>query len=104
VLDDILACGYHALHPCEPASMDIQRLKEQYGGRLCLMGNINLDSTLCLGTPDEVREEVKLRLRTIAPGGGYCCGSSNSVPEYVPYENYLAMIRTIQEHGEYPIQ
>ena len=103
VIDDLIACGYHALHPCEPASMDILKLKRKYGGRLCLMGNINLDSTLCLGTPDDVIEEVKLRLRTVGPGGGYCCGSSNSIPEYVPFDNYLAMIRTIQKHGKYPI-
>lgn len=103
VIDDLLACGYHSLHPCEPASMDIVELKRKYAGRLCLMGNINLDSTLCLGTPDDVAEEVKLRLRTVAPGGGYCCGSSNSIPEYVPYENYIAMIETIQNFGQYPI-
>ncbi len=103
VLDDLVACGYHALHPCEPASMDIVQLKRRYGHRLCLMGNINLDSTLTLGTPQEVEEEVKLRIRTVAPGGGFCCGSSNSIPEYVPYANYLAMIRAIQKHGKYPI-
>jgi uroporphyrinogen decarboxylase len=68
------------------------------------MGNINLDSTLCLGTPSDVVEEVKLRIRTIAPGGGYCCGSSNSIPEYVPYENYVAMIEAVQKHGTYPIR
>ena len=56
-----------------------------------------------MGTPEDVEEEVKLRIRTIAPGGGYCCGSSNSIPEYVPYENYVAMIRAIQDFGEYPI-
>jgi len=103
VIDDLIACGYHAIHPCEPASMDIERLKHQFAGRLCLMGNINLDSTLTLGTPDDVVEEVKLRLRTIAPGGGYCCGSSNSIPEYVPFDNYIAMIETIQRFGQYPI-
>jgi len=103
VIDDLIACGYNALHPCEPASMDIVELKRKYAGRLCLMGNINLDSTLCLGTPDDVVEEVKLRLRQLAPGGGYCCGSSNSIPEYVPFENYVAMIETIQKHGKYPL-
>jgi uroporphyrinogen decarboxylase len=104
VIDDLIACGFHALHPCEPASMDIERLKRQYAGRLCLCGNIDLDSTLTRGTPQDVEEEVKLRIRTIAPGGGYCCGSSNSIPEYVPYENYLAMIRAIRKYGEYPIR
>jgi len=51
VIDDLIACGYNAIHPCEPASMDILELKRQYGGRLCLCGNINLDSTLTRGTP-----------------------------------------------------
>ena len=103
VIDDLIACGYHALHPCEPASMDILELKRQYAGRLCLCGNINLDSTLTLGTPEDVEEEVKLRIRTVAPGGGYCCGSSNSVTDYVPYENFLAMNRAIRKYGKYPI-
>ena len=104
VIDDLLECGFHALHPCEPASMDIELLKQRYGGQLCLCGNINLDSTLTLGTPEQVEEEVKLRLRTIAPGGGYCCGASNSVPEYVPYDNYIAMIETAKRYGAYPIR
>jgi len=104
VIDDLIDCGFHALHPCEPASMDIVELKRRYNGRLCLCGNINLDSTMTLGTPEDVEEEVKLRIRTVGPGGGYCCGTSNSVPEYVPFENYMAMIRTIQDFGEYPIR
>lgn len=104
VIADLIACGFQALHPCEPASMDIAQLKRTYGGRLCLNGNINLDSTMTMGSPEDVEEEVKLRIRTIGPGGGYCCGTSNSVPEYVPFENYMAMIRTIQKHGTYPIR
>ena len=103
VIDDLIECGYHAIHPCEPASMDIVELKRRYGGRLCLCGNINLDSTLTRGTPGEVEEEVKLRIQTVGPGGGYCCGSSNSVTEYVPYENYVAMREAIGKHGKYPI-
>jgi len=103
VIDDLIECGYQSLHPCEPASMDIVELKRKYGGRLSLCGNINLDSTLTLGSPRDVEEEVKLRIRAVGPGGGYCCGSSNSVPEYVPYENYIAMIETTQRHGTYPI-
>ncbi len=103
VIDDLVECGYNAIHPCEPSSMDIVELKRRYGDRLCLCGNINLDSTLTRGTPEEVEEEVKLRIRTVGPGGGYCCGSSNSVTEYVPYENYLAMLRATEQYGKYPL-
>lgn len=103
VLKDLLACGYHAIHPCEPASMDIEALKRQYGGRLCLCGNIDLDTTLTRGTPQQVEQEVRHRIRTLGPGGGYCCGSSNSVTDYVPYENFLAMREAIQKYGKYPL-
>lgn len=104
VLDDLVECGFRAIHPCEQASMDIEAVKRKYFGRLCVCGNIDLDSTLTMGTPEEVIAEVKMRLRTVAPGGGYCCGASNSVPEYVPYENYLAMIETVKKYGTYPIR
>ncbi|OHB86638.1 MAG: hypothetical protein A2V98_24215 [Planctomycetes bacterium RBG_16_64_12] len=103
VIDDLIECGYNAIHPCEPASFDIVDLKRRYGGRLCLCGNINLDSTLTRGTPADVEEEVKKRIRTVGPGGGYCCGSSNSVTEYVPFGNYLAMLDATKKHGKYPI-
>ena len=103
VLDDILECGFHALHPIEPKAMDIGFLKREYGDRLCLMGNIDLGYTLTLGVPDEVVAEVKERIRELAPGGGYCLGASNSVPEYVPFENYMAMRETALRHGRYPI-
>lgn len=104
ILDDLIQCGYNALHPCEPASWDIVELKRRVAGRLCLCGNINLDSTLTLGTPDDVDSEVKLRIRTVAPGGGYCCGSSNSVTEYVPLANYRAMLAAVEKYGNYPIR
>jgi len=104
VIDDLIECGFCALHPCEPASMDIEKLARQYRGRLCVCGNIDLDSTLTSGTPEDVDEEVKQRIRALAPGGGYCCGASNSVPEYVPYENWVAMVEAVKKYGAYPIR
>jgi uroporphyrinogen decarboxylase len=104
VIDDLVDCGFCAIHPCEKSSMDINEVKRKYIGRLCVCGNIDLDSTLTMGTPKDVEDEVKMRLRTVAPGGGYCCGASNSVPEYVPFENYMAMIDTVKRYGKYPIR
>jgi uroporphyrinogen decarboxylase len=103
VLPDILDCGFTALHPIEPKAMDIVRLKQEYGRRLCLIGNLDLGYTLTRGTPAEVEAEVKERLRTIAPGGGYCLGSSNSVTEYVPLANFNAMREAVFRYGSYPI-
>ena len=104
VIDDLIDCGFNALHPIEPKAMDIAYMKKTYGNRLCLMGNIDLAYTLTLGSPEEVVEETKQRLREVAPGGGYCVSSSNSVTEYVPLENFNAMRETALKYGRYPIE
>lgn len=103
VMEDILDCGVNALHPIEPQAMDIREVKKRYGDRLCVIGNLDLSGPLTRGTPQEVEQEVKRLLREVAPGGGYCLGSGNSVPDYVPVENYLAMIEATHRYGRYPI-
>lgn len=103
VLDDIIGAGVDALHPIEPKAMDIAELKRTVGSRLSLCGNIDLRYTLTRGTPAEVDAEVKERIRAVAPGGGYALGSSNSVPEYVPLENFNAMREACFKYGRYPI-
>jgi uroporphyrinogen decarboxylase len=104
IMDDLVDIGIDGLQPIEPKAMDINRLKKMYAGRLCLIGNIDLGYTLTLGTPDEVRSEVRDRIRSIGPGGGYCVGSSNTVTNYVPLENFKAMVEATFVYGHYPIQ
>ncbi len=104
VIPDIIDCGFSALHPIEPKAMDIAELKRQYGKELCLIGNIDLGYTLTRGTPAEVEEEVKQRIRDVGPGGGYCVGSSNSVTSYVPLANFNAMREATFKYGRYPLQ
>jgi len=103
VMPDLMEIGINALHPIEPKAMDIREVKKKFGNKLCLIGNIDLGYTLTRGTPQEVEEEVKQRLREIAPGGSYCMGSSNTITHYVPLGNYRAMIETTLKYGCYPI-
>jgi uroporphyrinogen decarboxylase len=103
ILPDLLACGLNALHPIEPKAMDSRELKASYGDRLCLLGNVEIGETLTLGTPADVKAEVRERIRTLAPGGGYAVGSSNTVAHYVQVENFRAMIRATRKYGGYPI-
>ena len=103
ILPDLLACGLNALHPVEPKAMDSAELKARAGNRLCLLGNVEIGETLTLGSPADVQAEVRERIRTLAPGGGYAVGSSNTVAHYVPLENFKAMVRATREYGGYPI-
>jgi uroporphyrinogen decarboxylase len=103
LLEDLLSMGLNGLHPIEPKAMDICDLKQRYGRRLALLGNIDMGSTLVRGTPADVRAEVRQRIRQLGPGGGYAVSSSNSIARYVPVENYNALRAAALEYGAYPL-
>jgi len=98
VMDDIIGCGVNALHPIEPKSMNIVEVKEKVGNKLCLCGGIEVD-LLARGKEHEVVKLVEKWLNEVGSKGGYCAGSSNSIPEYVNIDNYKAMVRTVLEYG-----
>ncbi len=103
VWDDIVDMGVDVLHPIDPTGMDIRAAKARATGKLAIMGNVNQAFPLGLGTPADVEVEVLGLLRDVAPGGGYCVSSSNSVQENVPVENFRAMTETVLKWGKYPI-
>jgi hypothetical protein len=102
ILDDLLSLGMSGLHPIEPGAMDLGLLKRRYGGALCLVGHISVD-TLSRGAPHEVEALVQQAIATAAPGGGYIAGSSNSIAYYCRAENVRAMQRAILRYGRYPL-
>lgn len=98
VFEKIISCGVNAIHPIEPKAMRIEEVKQKYGDRLCLIGNIDVD-LLSRGTPDEIRKSVLWNIEKVGYNGGYCVGSGNSIPEYVNLDNYLTMIKTVKEYN-----
>jgi uroporphyrinogen-III decarboxylase len=100
VLDDLLSLGMNGIHPIEPGAMDIRVLKERYGKRVALCGHIDVDR-LSTGTPEEVDALVKKATRDAAEGGGYICGSSNSIAQYCDPANVEAMCKAIKKYGKY---
>lgn len=103
VIPDLISLGVDALHPIETKAMDINEVKRRHGRRLALIGNIDLN-TLGLGTPEQVRMEVRRRITDLAPGGGYAVGASPCIPYYTRMENYEEMRRCVFECGVYPIR
>jgi len=101
LMEDLIDLGVDVLQPVDPTCMDIVRIKETYGDRLCLAGNVP-NELLRSGTPSEVEDLVKKLIEKCAPGGGYCVGSGNSVPEWARFENYMAMRGAALKHGFYP--
>ena len=96
VFDKIIECGVDAIHPIEPKAMNIADVKQRYGNKLCLIGNIDVD-LLSRGTVNDIRKNVIKNIEEVGKDGGYCVGSGNSIPEYVKLENYIAMIEAVKE-------
>jgi len=103
VFDDLLTLGMNGMNPFQPPMMDMAAIKQKYGHKLCLWGNIDLNYTLTQGRPEEVDAEVKQRIREVAPGGGYICASANSIFPSCKKENIHAMLNAIKKYGAYPI-
>lgn len=90
-LDKIVECGFDGLQSIQPsAGMDIGRVKELVGDKLCLIGNVDLNHLLPFGTPEEVEAEVK-KLVSVAGPEGFVLSTCNIITDAVPVENAKAM-------------
>ena len=96
LMDEILSWGPSALHPLEPGAMDIFKVKQDYGKRVALIGNLSVDR-LARAEPDEIAHETRALLEKCARGGGYGFSSGNALARYVKYENVLAVSKTLRE-------
>lgn len=104
IIDMIVDTGIDGLDPLEPiAGMDIGRVKELYGDRIAVVGNVDCGELLSRGTVEEVVEAVKETIAKASPGGGHILASSNSIHPAVKPENYKAMVEAAREFGRYPI-
>lgn len=88
LLDDVKIDAKHSFEDTIESVIDV---KNTYGRRIALLGGIDVDF-LCRATPDEVRQRTRRTLEACMPGGGYCLGTGNSVTNYIPLDNYLAML------------
>lgn len=71
--------------------MDPVAMKERHGDRLCFQGGISVQTTLPFGSVEEVRQEVRDRIRVLGRSGGYILGPSHAIQAGTPPENIAAM-------------
>ncbi len=96
IIPDLIEIGLDVLNPIQPACIEPAWLKKTYGDKLCFWGSIDEQHTLPFGAPEDVRNEVLLRLETLGKGGGLIIGPTHHVQLDTPMENFRAMIDTIQ--------
>lgn len=106
LLNDLIETGIDLLNPVHVAARDMgdtARLKREFGRRLSFCGAIDTQQVLPHGTTDDVRREVRSRIKDLAPGGGYILASVHCIQPDVPPENVCALFEEAFVAGRYPI-
>jgi uroporphyrinogen decarboxylase len=99
--DDLVETGVDVLNPVQLLAMDPERLKKRYGRHLSFWVAVDDQRVLPLGTPENAEEEVRLRLRQLAPGFILC--SSHNVQPGMPMANIRAFYRAAERYSAYPM-
>jgi uroporphyrinogen decarboxylase len=100
VMEDIIGCGWDARHSFEDVIEPVWEAKEKYCGRIAVLGGFDVDK-ICRMTVPEIRAHTRFLIEKCAPGGGWALGTGNSVANYVPVENFLAMLEEGYAAGFY---
>jgi len=105
LLDDLIELGVDAINPVQVAARDMNSstLGAEFGSRLSFWGAIDSQFILPKGTTEDVKSEVRRRIRDLAPGGGYVLAAVHNIQPGVPVENIIAMYEAGKEYGRYPI-
>ena len=84
--------------------MDLATLKRQFGDQITFWGGgVDTQRTLPFGTPQEVRDQVRDRIRILGPGGGFVFNTIHNIQARVPPANLVALFDAVREHGRYPL-
>jgi uroporphyrinogen decarboxylase len=92
-IPDLIQLGVDVLDPIQPVGplMQPERLKADFGGRLCFHGGIDMQKLLPFGTPDQVQATTRRYCELLGQSGGYILSPAHLFQPDVPPENVLAV-------------
>lgn len=101
ILPDLVEIGLDVLNPVQPQAMDVRELARDFGGELCFFGGVDVQQTLTIGTPEDVKEEFRDLVELFGTyDGGYIAGTSHSIMPETPLDNVIALYEAVLEYAE----
>jgi uroporphyrinogen decarboxylase len=104
LLPDFIEIGADILNPVHirAAGMDPAALKREFGNEFVFWGGgVDTQGVLPMGTPQEVKDDVRRNIEALAPGGGFVFNTVHNIQADVPPQNIVAMWEALQEYGVY---
>jgi uroporphyrinogen decarboxylase len=105
-LDDLLEVGVDIINPVQVTALNMSTadLKAAWGDKVVFWGGgCDTQRVLPFGTEEEVRAEVRTRIRDLAPCGGFVFTQVHDIQAHTPPANIVAMLEAAHEYGSYPI-
>ena len=82
---------------------DLAELKQNFGHKLALMGNLHTTQTMLMGSVETVRLEGLKAIRAAGGNGGFVLSTGDQCGRDTPFENIFEIVRTVKEFGHYPL-
>jgi len=101
IIPELIEVGIDILQPVQPEVMDPAKVKREFGDKISFWGTVGVQSTLSLGSPDEVKKVIKERIETVGVGGGFIIAPAHTLESDVPWKNILAFFEGVREFGRY---
>jgi uroporphyrinogen decarboxylase len=99
LIPDFIEIGVDILNPIHvrAAGMEPAALKKDFGKDIVLWGGgVDTQGVLPMGSPREVKDDVRRNIDALAPGGGYVFSTVHNIQADVPPENIVAMVEALR--------
>jgi uroporphyrinogen decarboxylase len=95
IIKDMIEMGLDILHPLQPETMDIFKIKKEYGKDITLNGGLRTQYLLPLGSKEDIIKEINRLKNIMGKGGGYILEPGITVQGDVPLENLITLVDEI---------
>ncbi len=99
-IPELIEIGIDILNPVQPECMDPAAIKRRFGDQLSFWGTISVQRTMPFGSPDDVRAEVRSRIRDVACGGGLILAPAHVLGPETPWANIVAFFEAADAGAE----
>ncbi|MFQ6618067.1 MAG: uroporphyrinogen decarboxylase family protein, partial [Fidelibacterota bacterium] len=89
------------LEPPPGGDVDLKEVKQKFGNKLALKGNINTFETMFKGSPEDVERKAKWCIDAAAEGGGFILSTGDQCGRDTPTENLRRLVEVASTYGRY---
>ena len=97
VMDAVIDMGFDGKHSYEDIILPVEEAYEKWHSRIAILGGIDVNFII-QRSEEEIAARCRAMLKSSEGRGGYALGTGNSVPEYIPQDHFIALLRAALEY------